>query len=167
MITELAVVSRLEPEAVWVKTRRNSACGTCKVKAGCGQEVLQRLGQNWTELEIRLPEHFRAKLTLGDTVEIGIDERAVLVASLLAYGVPLIGLLLGVVAASGTESRLLGVLAAAAGLYLGALVVQRWVRGQCSAAYEPVVIGVRSIAAQPLGESGTSFSADAPAGQIR
>ncbi len=167
MITELAVVSRLESGAVWVKTRRNSACGTCKAKAGCGQEVMQRLGQNWVELEIRLPEDFQSRLTPGDTVEIGIDERAVLVASLLAYGIPLTGLLLGVIAASGLGSPLVSVAAAAAGLYLGALVVQRWVRGQCSTAWEPEVLGIKSIATQSSEVLEVQFSADAPAGQIR
>lgn len=167
MITELAEVSRIESGIVWVKTRQNSACGNCKAKAGCGQEVLQRLGQNWMELEIRLPEEFPEALMPGDTVEIGIDERAVLMASLLAYGVPLAGLLLGITAASAIESRLLGVAAAGAGLYLGALIVQRWVRGQCSSAYEPVVIGVRSIASRTEGPVAAPFSANAPVGQIR
>lgn len=144
MITEEAIVSRVEADIVWVKARKQSVCGGCKARNGCGQEVLQRLGRNWSEMPIASGTFPRAQLQPGTAVTIGIAERAVLTASLVTYGLPICGLLAGVLLVAPLASSLYSVFAAAAGLYAGGLAAQRWafVCGR-SAGYQPVLLEVR------------------------
>lgn len=90
MIEEQGRVVSYEPGAAWVETVRQSTCGSCQAKAGCGQALLQRLGGGARQGYIRVLSD-RA-VHVGDQVMIGLPENAVVNASLYMYILPLIGL---------------------------------------------------------------------------
>lgn len=90
MIEEQGRVVSFEPGAAWVETVRQSTCGSCKAKAGCGQALLQRLGSGARQGYIRVLSD--RPLNIGDQVTIGLPENAVVNASLCMYMLPLIGL---------------------------------------------------------------------------
>lgn len=144
MITEDAIVSRVEPNVVWVKARQQSVCGSCKAKSGCGQEVLQRLGGSWSEMPVETGSVSIEQLEPGALVRIGIAENAVLTASLVTYGLPVIGMLMAILLIAPLASSLYSVFAAAAGLYAGGLAAQLWARNLGrSAGYQPVVLSIQ------------------------
>ncbi|MCK5666649.1 MAG: SoxR reducing system RseC family protein, partial [Thiotrichaceae bacterium] len=43
MIEEQAIVVNNEGRYVWVNTQRQSSCGQCSVKNGCGTQVLAKV----------------------------------------------------------------------------------------------------------------------------
>ena len=90
MIEEQGRVVSSEPGAAWVETVRQSTCGSCQAKAGCGQALLQRLGSGARQGYIRVLSD--RPLQVGDEVMIGLPENAVVNASLCMYMLPLIGL---------------------------------------------------------------------------
>ena len=95
MIEERAQVVAVEGDNVLVQTQRQSSCGACAVKSGCGTSVLAGIvGQKMTQL--RLPNTLGAKP--GDEVLLGMAENALVAGSLLMYVLPLLMLLLGALA---------------------------------------------------------------------
>jgi len=89
MIEEQAQVIRVEknhPHYAWVKTQRQSSCGSCEGKSACGTQVLSKvLGQRSNT--VKVSNHDQAKA--GDWVVIGIDEKALLSGSFYLYFMPL------------------------------------------------------------------------------
>lgn len=95
MIEETAQVLRLHDRMAEVVTQRQSACGHCAAKNGCGTSLLA----TWfpqRQLVFRLNNDIHA--AAGDTVIIGLDEAFLQRSSLLLYALPLLGLLVGAVA---------------------------------------------------------------------
>lgn len=107
MLTETGQIVRFEGNVAWVQTIRHSVCGTCQARKGCGQNLLNQLTGTITHLEVRL-DSSGFDVQEGDHVEIGIEEGAVVVASLLAYGLPLISCLLGIILADRLNLARLG-----------------------------------------------------------
>jgi sigma-E factor negative regulatory protein RseC len=133
MLTETARVIRREGSRVELELQRNSACGDCELSQGCGTGALGRLlGRRSRPLVIETDQDCRA----GDLVVLAIPESALVSASLLLYGLPLAGLLLGGLGAmSFALAEWLVVAAAGCGLFAGfkvaALITQRIeLRGQ-------------------------------------
>lgn len=123
MIEETARIVALDADAVWIEARRESACGRCAARSGCGHGLLDRLRSGRSvHLRLHLPrEAGTAPLAVGDLVQLGISERAVLSGSLRLYALPLAGLLLGSLAgdalgAGDAIAALGGVTGLAAGL---------------------------------------------------
>jgi len=95
MIEETVRVVAVDADAVWIEARRQSACGRCAARSGCGHGLLDEL-RSGPVVDLRLPRGASpATLAAGDQVVVGIDESALLRASLRVYGLPLLGLLLG------------------------------------------------------------------------
>lgn len=122
MIEEQAEVTAIDADGAWVACRAQAGCARCAEGRGCGGGLLGRwLGDRLHRVYVI----HQGGLAVGDCVVIGLDERAVLRAALLVYGVPLGALLAGawlghVLYASD--------LAALAGAALGLLVGFGWVR---------------------------------------
>lgn len=95
MLIEKGKVIRLENKAAWVMTAHMSTCNACKAQAGCGQNLMNRLLGSSADIRARIDPAY-ADLVVGDQVEIGIEEGAVVAASLLAYGLPLLSLILAI-----------------------------------------------------------------------
>ena len=95
MIEETARVVAVEPEAVWIEARRQSACGRCGIRSGCGHGLLDEFARGPT-VHLRLPvDDAPEGLRDGELVRVGIEEHALLAASVRVYGLPLFGFLAG------------------------------------------------------------------------
>ena len=92
MIEETARVVEVGADGVWVETSRQSSCGSCSSKGGCGTATLGKvLGQKPNRIRV-LGE---LQVAVGDQVVIGINDGALLRGSLAVYMVPLLGLIGG------------------------------------------------------------------------
>lgn len=123
-----------------VSVEGGAVCLRCAEGRGCGAGVYgQSRGERLVDARIPGGVH----VDVGDTVRLVIAPRDLLGASLLAYGLPLAGLLLGALAAAGIASAPGDAVAVAlGGLGLGAgLVLGRWRlrRVGCVRRFEPVV----------------------------
>lgn len=119
MITERGKVTKVDDQGVWVETIRQSTCGACQARHGCGQRLLNQIGIGAPSLRAQANPSV-TDLTRGEWVEIGVEEGAVVVGSLLAYGLPVSLLVLG--AAFGGDGTVAAAAGAIGGLLLGVLV---------------------------------------------
>ncbi len=94
MIEERAIVSRIErdngEDQVWVRAFGAESCPKCAEGRGCGGGALAKLvGRRRPEVQVggALPQ-----LRVGETVVVGIDDGAIMRASLWVYLVPLLGM---------------------------------------------------------------------------
>ncbi|EEX49570.1 SoxR reducing system RseC family protein [Pasteurella dagmatis] len=92
MLKENAVVIAYEAGIAKVKCQSQSACGTCAAKNACGASALSELtgevGEHIFTIETIMP------LKVGQHVEIGLEERSLILSALLLYIVPLLTILL-------------------------------------------------------------------------
>ena len=101
MIEELAKVIDIDGEFAVVVAERQSACGGCTARAGCGTTWLAALLPRRRHcLSIR--NDIGAQT--GDTVILGLEEKLLQRSSLLLYAVPLIGLLAGAMLGEGAST---------------------------------------------------------------
>lgn len=92
MITERARVIALEDGYAWVETERQTACGACSVKQGCGTATVAKI---WGGRRSQLRVINELPLQIGNEVLIGVSEGALVQGSLAVYLLPLLLLLLG------------------------------------------------------------------------
>jgi sigma-E factor negative regulatory protein RseC len=145
MILETGKIVSIEPEGVWVETIQRSVCGTCKAEKGCGQSLMAKWGAQtsyiWVLLEGRNPDEFH----IGDEIQIGIPEDVVVKASMLAYVMPLILMLMMTTAAHLLFNyEVLTALGALLGLVLGGFIL-RWhsQRSRYDTRLQPVLVDER------------------------
>lgn len=98
MIEESGTVVAIAGQDVWVQTIRQSTCGACSARKGCGQGALSSLTDGRAN-QVRVRNGIGADV--GDRVTLGIDESQLLRASLLVYALPLLLLLGGALLAGG------------------------------------------------------------------
>lgn len=92
MIEEQAVVISCEGEFAEVRAERRSSCGGCEAKGVCGTTALARFfGRNG----VTLRAHNGIQARPGDAVVVGVDPAMLNRASLAAYLVPIVALILG------------------------------------------------------------------------
>lgn len=141
LIEGLARVVGIDGDRVWLATEAPAACGSCATQSACGSGKAKR-GASWCVPRDLGPG--QALLALGDQVLVGVDRRALTRASMTAYALPLLTML---VAASAlqTAGDTVAVVAALAGLLLGVaaarVLARRW-----REALVPVVLGRASSA---------------------
>jgi sigma-E factor negative regulatory protein RseC len=95
VIEEQARVAAVEQGLAQLVVEKQTACGTCAVKSGCGTSLLS----TWLpkrQLVFRVKNDIGARP--GDRVMLGLDEDVLQRSSILLYALPLAGLLLGAVA---------------------------------------------------------------------
>lgn len=127
MIEERATVVRLDGDHAWVAAERQSSCGQCAAKTGCGTSALgDFLARRRPTLKVRNT----CRAAVGDDVILGIAEDAFLTGSLIIYGAPLLLLLVGAATGSslGAGLRLEGEGASILGGLLGFLCGVLWAR---------------------------------------
>ncbi|MCK5648639.1 MAG: SoxR reducing system RseC family protein [Gammaproteobacteria bacterium] len=163
MIEEQATVIECEGKYVWVETQRQSSCGHCSVKNGCGTQVLSKvLGNKVARVrclnvqEKKTGQSF-CQLKSGDRVVIGLQESALLSGSLLIYFLPLMAMILcgglavfaaGIWWPEGTD--LLSAIASFTGLFLGLYLARNYSQNKYSPQYEPVIIKKLPVSEWPL-----------------
>jgi len=153
VIEEPGLIVALEGNTAWVETQRSSACGSCDSEQGCGTALLaQALGNR--SVRVRADNPLQAEI--GEQVVLGLDESAMVRASLTLYLVPLLGLLggaaLGAAGAGrwlGPQVELVSIITGSLGLIGGLLWGRRFgLRTQRDRRYQAVVIrrlGVGSV----------------------
>jgi sigma-E factor negative regulatory protein RseC len=138
-IEERGVVVTVGPGWAKVRVERQSTCGSCQARSGCGNGVLaQVLGRRALELTIADPQG----LAPGDRVTLGVRDQALVSGAFAMYLLPLAGLILPpALLAAGLPELGEGwaVLAGAAGFVLGLLLVRHWVRSR-GAQFQPVLL---------------------------
>jgi sigma-E factor negative regulatory protein RseC len=154
VLTETGRVVGLEGDTVWVETLRQSTCGACSARSGCGHGLLNsaRPGSSRALVRARVERDLIGELELQDSVEIALPERSFLRAAALMYVAPLAA---AIVAALGAEHWFAGgaesagsadlatVLGAVGGLAAGFLIV-RWLGArQPATEFLPVVTARR------------------------
>lgn len=95
MIEAQAVVTRIDLQHVWIKRLDSGACGGCAQQSSCGSATLAKvLPKREFAVESVLP------LSIGEQVQVLIDDSQLLLSSILLYLLPLVLMLLGVGGAS-------------------------------------------------------------------
>lgn len=87
-ITQKTRVVAVDSESVWVESSQESTCSGCQSKAGCGQHWLSKLSGRQPFMKIEAPLNHTHKV--GDTVLLSINANSLVLASVMAYGTPLI-----------------------------------------------------------------------------
>jgi len=146
MIEEDGQVVKVENDgSVWVETRRQSTCGACAVRQGCGTSALAKvLGRR--QAPVRVINSIGA--VAGDRVVIGVSESGLLRGSLAVYAVPLAGLFIGALSGhylggSGAQrvTDLWALLGAAAGFTAGLAWLKRFSQAtRRDGRYQPVIL---------------------------
>ncbi len=121
--TSIGRVVRADSQWIWVETQRESGCSSCAAKGMCGTSVLETLFSH-RNVPIRLPNSHQAQE--GDMVELALPESALLRQSLWAYGVPLLGFIVGAVVGQTMDAELGAVIGSVLGLLGGFAVTRRY-----------------------------------------
>ena len=141
MLSEPAIVKRRVDDRVEVELVRESACAGCDLNQGCGTGALGRLlGKRKRPLLVSSER----ELHPGDRVVLSLPEAALVRVSLLVYGLPLLGMLVG----AGVAHLWLAlpewqvVAFGAAGFFLGFRGASRLVGGLAQRQLLPTVIDI-------------------------
>jgi sigma-E factor negative regulatory protein RseC len=129
MLVETGRVVAVEADSLWVETVRQTTCGSCSARKGCGHGLMNQISDGHQCLVRVLPGRLSpTDCAVDDEVRISIPEEVVLRGSLVVYVLPLLCML----AAAGAGSYLApqaadgaGALGAIAGLAVGFGLV-RW-----------------------------------------
>jgi sigma-E factor negative regulatory protein RseC len=130
MLVETGRVVAVEADALWVETIRQSTCGACAARQGCGHGLLNRIGDGRSGYvrALRDPAADRRPYAVNDQVRISIPEQVILRGSVVVYMLPLL-CMLAVAALTvqlfPTGPEALAAVGAAVGLGLGFGLV-RW-----------------------------------------
>lgn len=124
MVEGMAWVVAVEGSTVWLEPEQTTSCGSCSASNACGAKGI---GTVASRLQARrFPLANPAQLAVGERVVIGVKETALVKASMTAYGIPLIFMLVAGALAQWLDGRdgatLLGMLG---GLAVGVLL-SRW-----------------------------------------
>ncbi|NNJ94504.1 MAG: SoxR reducing system RseC family protein [Halobacteria archaeon] len=145
MLEESGHIVDVEGEFAWVESERQSTCGGCSARKGCGTGAIAKvLGRK----RMRLRVVNRIDAAVGDHVVIGIAESGVVRGSLAVYAVPLAGLFGGAIAGqlaggylAGTATDLPAMAGATAGFVAGLAWLGRFSRAtRTDESYQPVLL---------------------------
>ena len=143
MIEEQATVIETDGRTMSVEIQRQSTCGSCSAKSGCGTNLVASLFGKQRAL-LSLPNTVDARA--GDRVVLGIRENDLVSGSLRLYLWPLAGLLIGAITAHLlTKTELISILGGLMGM---TAVLYYLKRRQVTPAIQ-VLRRERSITVQP------------------
>ena len=113
MIEQSALVVTVEGELAEVETQRQTACGDCSAKSGCGTSLLAEVfGKRRSRLWVSNPIQAQP----GERVVIGLHESPFLRAAFSLYATPLLAMIGGALIGEWLAER------SASSVELGALV---------------------------------------------
>lgn len=150
VVEGLARVVAVDGHRVWLQAEQPAACGSCSTHAVCSGSHSQPAG-SWQVMQPDDGPGARL-LAVGDTVRVGIDRSALAHASLVAYALPLLTMLVAAVTFQDAGNAV-GVAAAVAGL-LGGAALARVLARRWREALQPVVLGLASHAGEASRASG-------------
>ncbi len=146
MIEERAVILsigndkyNLSDSTATLEIERKTACGLCGKTRGCGNAI-------WGKLFAHQSTAFKAQnrinAKVGDSVIVGINERALLKSALLLYILPLVTMMIGAILVNNfVHTDAAAIIGALAGLMLGLV----WVKGHTASSryflqQQPVIL---------------------------
>ncbi len=144
MLIEPAIVTQVETDAqgrcwVWLSMQRKTACHGCDSGEACGSSALNNFFARRV-LPLRLPDP-SGSLQVGQQVNIGMQESALLQASVLTYLLPLLLMfvagVLGELCLPGLGEGFV-LLAAGGGLALGFALLRRFSAQKTQ--FQPVIL---------------------------
>jgi sigma-E factor negative regulatory protein RseC len=128
MIEQKATVISRDGNIVWVEAERQSTCGQCAARNGCGTGLLAKhVGQRFSRIAVNTD----LALRVGQPVMVSIPEQALLSGAVMMYLLPLIALF-----ASAMLTRMVGggellqIVSGLIGLCAGFIWVRRRVKDQ-------------------------------------
>jgi sigma-E factor negative regulatory protein RseC len=87
MIEQKATVASRNGDQVWVEAERQSTCGQCRARKGCGTGLLSKhVGKKFSQIAFR----DEGELRVGQQVTVSIPEEALLSGAFMMYVLPLI-----------------------------------------------------------------------------
>ncbi len=124
--TEGRVIA-LEAGMAWVESTRQGGCGHCAAKGSCGSQLLgEALAPSPHDQALsRVLAIDPLGVQIGDRVLLGISDEGGLRAALMMYGLPLCGLLSGLILAQPLGD-LWAILAGSLGMVVALLAVHLW-----------------------------------------
>jgi len=130
MIEQNAVVLKVEGQFALVEAQRQSSCGKCNAKKGCGTGMLENsLGRR--SMQLRAFNQCQAEP--GDEVVVAVPEKGFVKSAFITYLLPLLLMLAGALLAqqfiqtdSGAGKDIAALLGAGAGFVIAILVLQRY-----------------------------------------
>ncbi|MGP4843561.1 SoxR reducing system RseC family protein [Marinobacter sp. 1Y8] len=160
MIEETGTVVALEGNEVWIQTIRQSTCGSCSARKGCGQKALASISDGRAN-QVRVRNTLN--VAVGQSVVIGIEESQLLRASLRVYAIPLVGLVAFALLAGAVwpDSEAATIGAGVMGLGLGfGLLLMLSRRDRNSDRFQPVMLktGGAATGGSLIDTSGSSVS---------
>ncbi|HNH35894.1 MAG TPA: SoxR reducing system RseC family protein, partial [Rhodocyclaceae bacterium] len=88
----IARVVRVDGGMAWLEPEQTTSCGHCASSSSCGAKGIGTVG---ARLEARrFPLDNDDALRVGERIVVGVDDRSLLKAAALAYGLPLAAALL-------------------------------------------------------------------------
>lgn len=117
MIEQKATVISRDEHQVWVEAERQSTCGQCQARKGCGTGLLAKhVGQRFSRIAIKSNDN----LQLGQQVIVSIPEQALLSGAFMMYLLPLLMMFATATIARMTNSgELVEIVAGLSGLVAG------------------------------------------------
>jgi sigma-E factor negative regulatory protein RseC len=89
MIEQKATVISRDGNIVWVEAERQSTCGQCAARKGCGTGLLAKhVGQRFSRIAVNTDQ----ELQIGQPVMVSIPEQALLSGAVQMYLLPLLAL---------------------------------------------------------------------------
>lgn len=108
----------VEGELARVTTLRETGCSGCQSQKSCGTATLAQLFSPRSGQPLEVENVLNAKA--GDTVLLSMEESHLIKHSLMAYGVPLLGLFIGALVLQGIFSvEVVTILGGVLGLFFG------------------------------------------------
>lgn len=130
MIEQKAIVVSQEAHQVWVEAERQSTCGQCQARKGCGTGLLAKhVGQRFSRIAVKTDEN----LKVGQQVIVSIPEQALLSGAFMMYLLPLLLMFAtATLARMANSGELLEILAGLSGLVAGFYFVKTRLRNKHS-----------------------------------
>jgi len=118
MVEGIAHVVKIDGKSVWLEPEQGSSCGSCASASACGSKGIGTISSRLENRRFRIDND--ANLSVGERVVFGIRENVLLKASITAYAIPLVALVLaGALAQWKFGSDLITMAATVTGLVIG------------------------------------------------
>lgn len=123
MIEQSAKVVSCDDDTVWLEAERQSTCGACQLKQGCGTGLLAKhIGKRFSRIAVKKTH----EVFIGEQVQLAIPEDALLQGAFLMYILPLILMFLFAATAQWLNvSNVMEIFAGFSGLFIGFLLVNK------------------------------------------
>lgn len=92
MVEGIAQVVKIDGKTAWLVPEQGSSCGSCASAAACGSKGVGTTASRLDNRRFRIDNE--ANLAVGERVVFGIRDNVLLKASIAAYAIPLVTLLL-------------------------------------------------------------------------